>query len=56
MKFTLRPPPKYGKAAQDLPPKDDSPLLDEKGKKRIQQEVGSFLYYAALLIRQFCAV
>ena len=34
-----------GKAAQDLPPADESPPLDEKGKKRVQQVVGSFLYY-----------
>ena len=27
-------------------PCDTSPKLDEKGKKRIQQIVGSFLYYA----------
>ncbi len=27
-------------------PLDDSPLLDEAGKKRVQQIVGSFLYYA----------
>jgi hypothetical protein len=29
-----------------LPPTDDSPLLDNAGKKRIQQVIGSFLYYA----------
>ena len=34
-----------GKAAQDLPPEDSSKTLDKKGKKRVQQVVGSFLYY-----------
>ena len=34
-----------GKASQELPPEDDSERLDEKGKRRIQQIVGSFLYY-----------
>ena len=34
-----------GRAAQDLPPPDDSPPLDAKGKKKVQQVVGSFLYY-----------
>jgi hypothetical protein len=37
---------KYGKDNQAPSPLDDSPLLDEAGKKRIQQIVGSFLYYA----------
>ena len=35
----------FGRAAQDLPPPDESPLLDAKGKLRVQQVVGSFLYY-----------
>ena len=35
----------FGRAAQDLPPADESPPLDAKGKKRVQQVVGSFLYY-----------
>jgi len=34
-----------GKAAQDLPPEDTSEPLDDAGKKRVQQVVGSFLYY-----------
>ena len=34
-----------GRAAQELPPKDESTPLDKKGKKRVQQVVGSFLYY-----------
>ena len=38
-------PVRYGKAAQDLPPEDTSDPLDEKEKKRVQQVVGSFLYY-----------
>ena len=39
-------PIKYGKDNQAPPPLDDSPLLDAAGKKRVQQIVGSFLYYA----------
>ncbi len=39
-------PIKYGKDNQTPSPLDDSPLLDEAGKKRVQQIVGSFLYYA----------
>jgi hypothetical protein len=35
----------YGKQAQDLPPPDKSPPLHAKGKKLIQQVVGSSLYY-----------
>lgn len=38
-------PKKYGKQAQDLPPPDDSPPLDDKGKKLIQQITGRFLHY-----------
>ncbi len=36
----------YGKDNQTPTPSNDSPLLDKAGKKRIQQIVGSFLYYA----------
>jgi hypothetical protein len=36
----------YGKDNQATTPADDSPLLNNAGKKRIQQVVGSFLYYA----------
>ncbi len=36
----------YGKDNQAPSPLDDSPLLDEAGKKHVQQIVGSFLYYA----------
>jgi hypothetical protein len=39
-------PIKYGKDNQAPSPLDKSPLLDEAGKKRVQQIVGSFLYYA----------
>jgi hypothetical protein len=39
-------PIKYGAKTQDPLPEDESPLLDMKGKKYIQQVVGSFLYYA----------
>ena len=39
-------PIKYGKDNQAPSPLDDSPLLDAAGKKRVQQIVGSFLYYA----------
>ena len=34
----------FGRAAQDLPPADESPPLNDKRKKRVQQVVGSFLY------------
>jgi hypothetical protein len=36
----------YGKDIQATTPADDSPLLDDAGKKGIQQVVRSFLYYA----------
>jgi hypothetical protein len=36
----------YRKDNQTPTPSDDSPLLDKAGKERIQQIVGSFLYYA----------
>jgi hypothetical protein len=36
----------YGKDTQAPMPTDDSPLLDNAGKKRIQQVVGSFRFYA----------
>ncbi len=36
----------YGKNNQAPNPTNNSPLLDDSGKKRIQQVVGSFLYYA----------
>jgi hypothetical protein len=39
-------PIKYGKDNQAPSPLNDSPLLNEAGKKCIQQIVGSFLYYA----------
>ncbi len=39
-------PIEYGKDNQSPSPLDDSPLLDEAGKKHVQQIVGSFLYYA----------
>ena len=35
-----------GRAAQELPPKDKSAPLDKKGKKCVQQVIGSFLYYS----------
>jgi hypothetical protein len=36
----------YGKDSQAPNPTDNSPLLDDANKKRIQQVIGSFLYYA----------
>ncbi len=36
----------YGKDTQAPTPTDDSPLLDDNGKKHTQQVIGSFLYYA----------
>ena len=35
----------FGRGAQDLPEPDCSPLLDAMGNLRVQQVVGSFLYY-----------
>jgi hypothetical protein len=39
-------PKKYGAAAQEPMEDDHTALLDEKGKKRVQQIVGAVLYYA----------
>ena len=39
-------PIKYEKENQALSPLNGSPLLDKAGKKRVQQIVGSILYYA----------
>jgi hypothetical protein len=39
-------PKQFGSKAQRPLPSDTSPLLDDKGKKRIQKIVGSILYYA----------
>jgi hypothetical protein len=39
----------YGKDTQVPTPIDDSPLLDNAGKKCIQKVVGSFLYYARVV-------
>ena len=39
-------PRKYGAAAQDPLPVDESPTLGEKERQRIQQVVGTILYYA----------
>ena len=39
-------PKKYGKAAHEVIPEDTSAILDDKRKQRIQQIVGSILYYA----------
>jgi hypothetical protein len=36
----------YGEDNQTPSPIDNSPLLDDTGKKQIQKIVGSFLYYA----------
>jgi hypothetical protein len=37
---------KYGKAAQEARPPDDSPKVAEDVRTRLQQVVGTFLYYA----------
>ena len=37
---------KYGKAAQETIPEDKTPLLNTSKVKRVQQVVGSILYYA----------
>ena len=39
------PPPRFGRS-QEPPPLDESPLLDDDGKKRIQQISGSVLFYS----------
>ncbi len=39
-------PKKFGSKAQAPLPTNESPKLDEKGIKRIQQIVGSILYYS----------
>ena len=39
-------PKQYGSEAQAPLPPDDSPLLDKAGIKKVQQIVGSILYYA----------
>jgi hypothetical protein len=39
-------PPEYGAKVQYAPDEDTSELLDEKGKKRIQEILGTLLYYA----------
>ena len=39
-------PRKYGRAAQEPEPPDESPRVDEKTKTRVQQVVGTILYYA----------
>ena len=36
----------HDKKAQEMPEPENRPLLDAKGKLRVQQVVGSFLYYA----------
>ena len=41
--------PKYGEKKQYAPDEDTSPLLDHKGKKYVQEVVGTFLYYARAL-------
>ena len=39
-------PIRYGKQSDDIEPEEDSPEIDDDGKKFVQQVVGSFLYYA----------
>ncbi|KAL7545164.1 hypothetical protein ACHAWF_008520 [Thalassiosira exigua] len=39
------PPPSLANTRNNPPPPDESALLDERGKKRIQQMSGSFLFY-----------
>ncbi len=39
-------PKQFGSEAQRPLPTDTSPLLDKKGIRRVQQIVGSILYYA----------
>jgi len=39
-------PVQYGRKSQKVPVEQESKLLDKEGKLRVQQVVGSFLYYA----------
>ena len=39
-------PVQYGRKSQELPVEEKSKLLDKEGKLRVQQVIGSFLYYA----------
>ena len=39
-------PRKYGKAAQDPMPEDDTPPVDKEERLLVQQVVGSIIYYA----------
>ena len=39
-------PVQYGRKSQELPVEEESKLLDKEGKLRVQQVIGSFLYYA----------
>jgi len=39
-------PSQFGKKAQEMAPEDNTPPLDQKGKKRIEKIVGSLLHYA----------
>jgi hypothetical protein len=41
----MPPEPRFSKAAQEPAPANTAPPLNPKGKTRIQQIVGSFLYY-----------
>ena len=45
--------PKYGATNQLVTPLDNSPLIPEERKRRIQQIVGTFLYYAGVV---YCAI
>ena len=38
--------PKYGNKVQYAPDEDNSPILDAADKKKVQEVVGTFLYYA----------
>ena len=39
-------PIRYGKQSDEIEPEEDSPEIDDDGKKFVQKVVGSFLYYA----------
>ena len=38
-------PIRYGKQSDKIEPEEDSPEMDDDGKKFVQQALGSFLYY-----------
>ena len=44
--FLQSAPPKYGKAAHDPIPEDETPFIDKEGLTQVQRVFGSILWYA----------